>query len=150
MVTTLGHGIWDNLSLCSQTMVTHSWFKNKLSCSLCHKNYVSDGQRKYPALLLFLTPAHRVVISFSQELQLYTSLNSSSDMRLGLKRGRTRDKTYIQSVPVKVQFCSSLSQLLQGCLKKSLLLEEMPRALRRWLLLLWDSSCSSSMTHMGS
>lgn len=43
---------------------------------------------------------------------------------------------YIQSVPVKVQFCSSLSQLPQGGLKKSLLLEEMPRALRRWLLLL--------------
>ena len=64
MATTLEHGIRGNLSPCSQTVVTHSWFKNKLSHSLYHESYVLGGQRKYPALLLFLTAARRVVIFF--------------------------------------------------------------------------------------
>lgn len=147
MATTLENGIRGNPSLCSQTVVTHSWFKNKLSHSLCHKSYVLGGQRKYPALLLFLTAAHRVVIFFlknSSYIQAWIIFRH--EVRCKERKGKDKEQDTYTVSAVKVQFCSSLPQLPQGGLQKSLLLEEMPRALRSWLLLLWDSSSYSSMT----
>lgn len=71
MATTLERGIQDNLCLCSQTVVTHSWFKNKLSHSLCHKSYILGGQRKYLSSCCFSQQLIELSSFFSRTPAIY-------------------------------------------------------------------------------